>query len=240
MRSLAGVLAVVLAGCDLVFPLRAPAVADAGDVDAGDAGESKIHILQRHAQNLPNTAVCSVTMSQPALAGSLLVLTVTHPAGIDLQMVGDDVGNAFLPVIRRTWGTLTTEMYYAKNVLAGSFIVNAPLSPNAAFCLAYIDEYSGADPDDPLDQMSAMNGSVAGLASSGTVTTTTPSELLFGHGEGQNLIMSVGTGFMERGSEEFNLEEDRTVTQIGDYEATFIATGSTTPSDWVAIVATFR
>ena len=98
-------------------------------------------------------------------------------------------------------------------------------------------EYSGLDPVSPFDRGASASGNSAS-ASSGNVTTTAASELVFGAGYG-GAFSAAGSGFTSRIITVPNgdIAEDRLVTTIGSYAATAILSA---PSFWVMQVATFK
>ena len=78
----------------------------------------------------------------------------------------------------------------------------------------------------------------AGSESSGSKTTTSANELIFGISIGSNGLINDGSGFTLRSSANQNVEEDKKVTSIGSYSTTFT---NTNPGGnyWIAQMATF-
>jgi hypothetical protein len=55
---------------------------------------------------------------------------------------------------------------------------------------------------------------------SGTATTTSPNDLIFGAGVSDNTVTAAGSGFISRDSAYGNITEDRVAGSIGPYAAT--------------------
>ncbi len=106
----------------------------------------------------------------------------------------------------------------------------------AAYPDVRILEYSGLDPTNPLDVTAGAAGNGTS-ASSGSATTTSANELIFGAGNSARHFTAGGSGFASRMINIFgNIAEDKTVTSSGSYDAT--ATNIT--GLWVMQMATFR
>ena len=105
----------------------------------------------------------------------------------------------------------------------------------------YVDiralEYSGLDPVNPFDVGTSASGNSTS-ANSGTVTTTSANELIFGAGITGGLFSAAGTGYTNRIiTYDGDIAEDRIVTTAGSYSATATLSSS---AGWVLQVGTFR
>ena len=104
-----------------------------------------------------------------------------------------------------------------------------------SFGIVYIHEYSGLDPNNPLDVTSSAVGTTAAM-SSGAVTTTHANDLLFGAGASSSVVTAGGAGYTVRSTASGNLTEDRSVTATGSYAAT----ATQDSNAWVMQVVAFK
>src|SRR5581483_5470211 len=114
-------------------------------------------------------------------------------------------------------------IYYAKNIspaTAGSNIVTVKFSTAVQYPDIRISEYSGLDTVAPFDVTSSATGSPA-TATSGSVTTISPTELLFGAGTTSGVFTTAGSGYTLRviTNPDSDIVEDRVVTSTGTYSA---------------------
>jgi len=100
-------------------------------------------------------------------------------------------------------------------------------------------EYSGADPNNPVDVTAASSGNST-TSSSGAATTTSPTDLLFGANIVWTTTTGPGSGFTQRilTSPDGDIAEDRMVTATGTYSATAPLGGSA--GAWVMQMVAFR
>jgi len=90
---------------------------------------------------------------------------------------------------------------------------------------AYVDmrilEYAGLSTTSPLDVVAGASGSST-ASSSGSATTTSPNELIFGANMVWTLNTGPGANFTSRiiTSPDGDIAEDRVVTTTGSYSAT--------------------
>jgi chitodextrinase/glucose/arabinose dehydrogenase len=159
----------------------------------------------------------------------------------NITSVTDSAGNVYelaVPVERGSG--VSQAIYFAKNVVgapAGTNTLTVVFDQATELVDVRAAEYSGLDPVNPFDRGASSSGNSAS-ASSGDVTTTKASELVFGAGYG-GAFSAAGTGFTSRIITVPNgdIAEDRLVTTIGSYAATAILSA---PSFWVMQVATFK
>ena len=130
------------------------------------------------------TAV-SVKFDAAQQVGDLNVVVVGwNDSTATVSTVADTAGNAYTRAVGPTvqTGIASQSIYYAKNIVAaaaGANTVTVTFSTAAAFPDIRILEYSGADPANPVDVTAANSGNSA-TSSSGSVTTTNATDLLFG------------------------------------------------------------
>jgi len=185
----------------------------------------------------------SVAFTGAQTAGNLNVVAVGwNTASRTINSVVDTKGNVYTLAIGPTkrGTTLTQSIYYAKNIAsaaAGANSVTITFSGPAQSPDVRIAEYSGIDPVNPVDVSVGANGSSA-TASSGSVTTTNATDLLFGASYVATHNTGPGSGFTQRiiTDPDGDIVEDQAVTAIGSYAATApMASGG-----WVMQLVAFR
>jgi hypothetical protein len=184
----------------------------------------------------------SVTFNAAQAAGDLNVVVVGwNDATAVVNSVTDSRGNAYALAVGPTLGTnLTQSIYYAKNIAAaaaGANTVTVTFSTAAVYPDIRILEYRGADPNNPVDVTAGSNGNSA-TTSSGSVTTTNPTDLLFGANIVWTSTTGPGSGFSQRlVTPNGDIAEDRMVKATGSYSAT----APDSPSGpWVMQMVAFR
>src|SRR6202030_322060 len=143
-----------------------------------------------------------------------------------VNSVVDSSGNAYTLAVGPTAisGTLSQSIYYAKNIAsaaAGTNTVTVTFTKAAAYPDIRILEYSGVDPNTPVDVTAANTGNSA-TSSSGSATTTNATDLIFGANIVTSVTSSPGSGFTSRllTSPDGDIAEDEMVTSTGSYSAT--------------------
>jgi hypothetical protein len=135
---------------------------------------------------------------------------------------------------------LSQAIWYASNikaVAAGANAVTVTFSASTPYVDIRALEYSGLDAVNPFDVGASASGNSTS-ADSGTITTTSANELIFGAGITGGGFSAAGTGFTNRIiTEDADIAEDRIVTTAGSYSATATLSPS---ASWVMQVATFR
>ena len=138
-------------------------------------------------------------------------------------------------------GAMSQSIYYAKNIAAaaaGANSVTVTFSTAATSPDIRILEYSGADPNNPVDVTAANTGNSA-TSSSGSATTTNPTDLIFGANIVVTTTSGPGSGFTKRllTSPDGDIAEDQAVTAIGSYSATAPLSSS---GPWIMQMVAFR
>ena len=191
------------------------------------------------ASATPQSSVASVKVAYPQaqIAGDLnLVVVGWNDTSTTVQSVTDSLGNPYALAAGPVKGTaLSQSIYYAKNILGGSNSVTATFNKAAAFPDIRILEYKGLSTTAPLDVTagaSGTNGNNAGV-NSGTVTTTSPSELIFGAATTSGGFSKAGTSFVtEVITPDGNIAENEVVSATGNYSAT-ASLGAYGTQNWV-------
>jgi hypothetical protein len=189
----------------------------------------------------PQTPTASVAVTYPLAqtAGNLnIVVAGWSDATSTLTSLTDTRGNTYVQAGTTVTGTnIRQAIYYAKNIAGGSNTVTAVFNQAAAYPDVRVLEYSGLDTTSPLDVTSNAFGTSA-TANSGSATTTSPTELIFGAGNTANAFGAAGSGFTSRIiTQDGDIAEDKQVNSTGSYSATG-AIGSS--AAWVMQMATFR
>ena len=174
----------------------------------------------------PQTSV-PVTFTAAQVAGDLNVVVVGwNDSAAAVTSVTDSKGNTYTRAVGPTAvsGVLSQSIYYAKDIAsaaAGANIVTVNFSPAAAYPDIRILEYTGADPNNPVDVTAASSGNSAS-SSSGAVTTTNATDLIFGANMVTTGTSGPGTGFTSRllTLPDGDIAEDKMVTTAGSYTAT--------------------
>jgi hypothetical protein len=196
--------------------------------------------------NDPQTlqTVVGVQYNNAQAAGDLNVVVVGwKDSTATVSRIADTTGNVYTLAIGPTIinGTASQSIYYAKNIVAaspGANSITITFSTAARHPDIRIAEYSGADPNNPVDVTAYSTGS-SRTSNSGTAITTNATDLIFG----ANLVLPMtsgpGTGFTKRlmTIPQGNIVEDQAVSTTGSYSAAapLMPTGS-----WIMQMVAFR
>lgn len=171
-------------------------------------------------------ASTSVNLNAPTLAGNTLVVYVIwNNAGS--VVVTDSRGDTFVNVgVPVSWGNgYSAQIFYATNIAGGTDTVTAAFrTPVTSFGTVYVHEYTGISSINPVDVTTSASGSSAAL-NSGTATTTSANDLIFGAGVSDSVVTAAGSGFVSRDRAYGNITEDRSAGSIGAYAATATHSG---------------
>jgi len=179
----------------------------------------------------------------PSVAGDLIVVGVKWgDQTISVASITDDKSNTYTSVIGPTnWSGAAkrAQIFYAKNITGGGAPITITVTLTGVVTSSlyiYQLEYSNADLNSPLDVVSAAIGTATSV-SSGTATTRSPNELIFGFSIADSVDINPGPGFTAESIFRGNLVEDMAVNVAGPYAATGTATGV---SNWFMQMATFK
>jgi hypothetical protein len=191
----------------------------------------------------PQTTV-KVTYTAAQVAGDLNVVVVGwNDSKAVVSAVTDSKGNTYARAVGPTVqsGYASQSIYYAKNIAtaaAGTNSVTVTFASAATSADIRILEYSGADPNNPVDVTAASTGSSA-TSSSVAVTTTNATDLLVGANLVQGSTTGPGSGFTKRlmTTPDGDIAEDRMLTAAGSYSAS----APVSPSGaWIMQMVAFR
>ena len=163
-------------------------------------GGGSIAFVQVNAAT-PQSASTSVGVSYPLAqtAGNLNIVAVGwNDTSSTVSSVTDSRGNTYTLAIGPTTGTgLRQSIYYAKNIAGGSNTVTVTFNQAAAYVDVRVLEYSGLDTTNPLDVTAGAAGSGTS-ANSGSATTSSATDLLFGAGMTTTHYTGAGSGYTSR------------------------------------------
>ena len=204
-----------------------------------NANPSTIKFVQVAAAT-PQTPMSSVSVAYPSAqtTGDLNVVVVGWNDTIaSVQSVTDSHGNTYTLAVGPVRGTnLSQSIYYAKNIASGSNTVTATFSQAAVAVDLRVLEYSGADPQNPLDATASAIGKSAST-SSGSAPTNAANELVLAANTVYTGTSGPGTGFTKRIiTSDGDLVEDEIVSTAGTYGGT-APLGSS--GNWVMQLVTF-
>jgi hypothetical protein len=181
----------------------------------------------------------SVAYANAQTAGNLNIVAVGWgDATSAISSVSDTKGNTYTRAVGPTSNTgLQQAIYYARNIAGGSNTVTVKFNQAAAYPDVRLLEYSGLNATNPLDVTAAGTGNGTS-ASSGSATTTSANELIFGAGTTTGTAFTApGSGFSTRIVNIYgSLAEDKTVSSAGSNAASATNSGG----NWVMQMATFK
>ncbi len=208
-----------------------------GLVSATSAAAATPAFVQVNAHEITSGTTNSTPFTAANTAGNLIAAYVVwnNTGSVALS---DTRGDAYVAATARvTWGNnWSAQVFYAKNIVGGSNTVTATFGTAInSFGIVYAHEYSGLDKANPVDVTASAIGTAAAM-SSGSATTTSASDLLFGAGASINTVNQVGTGYTKRSGAFDNLTEDQVVSKTGSYAAT----AHQNSNAWVMQLVAFR
>lgn len=193
-------------------------------------------------QTAQSTVAVPFTASQ--IAGDLNVVVVGwNDSTASINSITDKSGNIYALAVGPTVisGSLSQSIYYAKNIAAAAAGANS-VTVNFSLAAIYPDirilEYSGADPNNPVDIIATGSGN-NNVSSSPSATTTNATDLIFG----ANIVVTLTTGpaggFTKRllTSPDGDIAEDKMVTSVGAYSTTAPLSSS---GAWIMQMVAFR
>jgi hypothetical protein len=172
----------------------------------------------------PQTAVL-VPYSVAQTAGNLNVVIVGwSDSTAHVSSVADSAGNVYRLAVGPTVTTRSQAIYYANNILTpatGMNSVTVTFDVAAVYPDIRILEYSGIDPNNPVDVVASGSGNST-ASNTNAVTTTYASDLLVAGNDVKTITTGAGSGFTKRllTSPDGDIAEHRSVTANGSYSAT--------------------
>ena len=198
------------------------------------------YVQSRTTSTTADVASANVTFPTTT-AGNLIVVSFDFHQPAVVSSVVDDRGNTYRRAIGPTnWGPSPDRMYtyYAKNITGGATTVTVNLSAGSSGWLElFASEYQGIDTTDPLDQTHEATGSGGDPMASGTVTTTSPDEILYAACGADTGTITLTAPFTQRRNPNGNPIGDASVTSIGTYNLTSSIDDT---GDWICQLVSFR
>jgi len=207
------------------------------DVTTVSSSQSSPSFVQETENQIASGSSVSVGFFNPTTAGNTIVAYVIW-SNTSSVTVTDTRGDTFVGVGSPVpWGSgNSAQVFYATGITGGADVVTAAFrNAVGSFGVLYIHEYSGISSVNPVDATAFASGTSASM-NSGSITTTSPNDLIFGAGVSGNVVTSVGPGFISRSLAFGNITEDLIGTSAGSYSAT--ATQDSTV--WAMQVVAFR
>ena len=154
--------------------------------------------LEQTNYETPTGTATTVPVAFPLAqaAGNLNIVVVGwNDTSAAVSSVADSRGNTYTRAVGPTAGSgLQQSIYYAKNIAAGSNTVTVTFNKAATLPDIRILEYSGLSTSNPLDVTASGTGS-GQSANSGSASTTSSNELIFGAGTTAGTFNVAGPGF---------------------------------------------
>ncbi len=218
-----------VAAYDAAGHLSAQSAAVIASTNAGAQGSpGTISYVQSNSAvpQSPQSAV-TVTYTGAQTAGDLNVVVVGwNDSTATISAITDRSGNPYTraagPMVIS--GSASQSIYYAKNIVAaaaGTNVVTISFSTAARYPDVRILEYTGADPNNPLDVAVGQAGNSASTVS-GSIATTNATDLLLGANYVATGATAAGSGFTRRmiTQPDGDIVEDMMVSATGSYSAT--------------------
>jgi hypothetical protein len=215
------------------IPLRAPSAG--GNSEGSSGGASGAQVQSR--SNPSSSGTNAIAFNSANTAHNLIVAYVVW-GNTSISGVSDTNNGSYAAIgspVSWNGGAQNAQIFYMKNIAGGANTVTATFGASTNSDL-YIFEYQGLDQTSPLDQNTSGSGTGTAL-SSGAVTTTVDSELIFGGGMSTFAGASAGSGFTSRLTDFNGITEDLVTTGAGSNTAT---ASTSTSGNWVMNIATFK
>ena len=201
----------------------------------GTALAAGASFVQATASKTTQTGSASLAFSADTKAGDVILIGFNFDQSVTPSSVTDSEGNVYTEVGTQltTPGGVHGRVYYARNIAGGPDTVTVSVDGQTDFLEMYLTEYSGADPNNPVDAQAGATGT-AGAVSSGNATTTASGDVVYGYCVA-DAACTVGSGFTARSTLVENLTEDEIVGDAGSYAAT-----GTSNSGWLMQMVALR
>ena len=170
--------------------------------------------------------VVPVVFEEAQSAGNINIVVVGwNDATSTVVSVTDSRGNVYSPATApKVFNGLSQSIYYAQNIQASpanANTVTVVFNTGAKFVDLRVAEYSGIDPQNPIDVVSSSAGT-AGPTSTEVILTTNPTDLLVAANLVMTRVTDPGEQFTSRmiTAPDGDILEDRYVTSVDYYSAT--------------------
>jgi chitodextrinase len=209
--------------------------------DVTTASRGPEFVQQSYAVPQAPQSVVGASYTNAQTAGDTNILAIGwNDTTRSIASVTDSAGNTYQQAITTYRGNdLSQAIYYAANIAAapaGGNHVTVTFNQPAAYVDLRITEYSGLRQTNPFDAGVAATGNGT-TASTGSLTTTSQSELLFAAGMTSAVFTAAGSGYTSRviTAPDGDIVEDAITATAGSYTATAPLSGGA----WLLQVAAF-
>lgn len=201
-------------------------------VAGGGGGGTLTHVQAQGTKWFGGSGTTEAPSAITATGGNLLVIAVGWGAsGVTISSVAGN-GNTYTLIDASADAEGNISTYYAKNCAGGSTTVTVTFSADPGFGFITVHEVSGASTTAPLDKNGVTVGTPsAGVVTSGSVTTTTAGQYIFGatFDGGGGATFTAGTGYTiptNANQSTIGASEYQIQGSAGSIAATFNETGS--------------
>lgn len=200
-------------------------------------GSTPLSILQLTQNEITSGRSVTATFNTATKAGNTIVAYVIWSNAGTVQLT-DSHGAAFVSARSATQWSIgySAQVFYLSNIAGGADTVTATFQmPVSSFGLLYIHEFAGISTTNPVDATSAASGTGVTL-NSGSATTTTSGDLIFGAGVSDDIATVVGSGFTLLNLTYGNITE----AELGGAPGSYAATATHNGSAWAMEMVAFR
>lgn len=213
--------------------------AQSAPFDVTTASPGPEFVQQSYAVPQAPQSVVSASYTSAQTAGDTNILAIGwNDTTGSIASVTDSAGNTYQQAITTYRGNgLSQAIYYAANIQASSGNqVSVQFNQAAVYVDLRITEFSGLRQTNPF-QAGVSAAGVGSTASTGSLTTTSPSELLFAAGMTGAVFTAPGGGFTSQAitSPDGDIVEDALAASAGSYTAT----ASLSSGTWLLQLAAF-
>jgi RHS repeat-associated protein len=193
------------------------------------------------ANGYPEQAVSSMTipLASAQTAGDLIVVVVGwSDITTTVSSITDSAGDTYALAVGPTGvsGFWSQSIYYAKNIAGASSNVVTVTFSAATLTEIRVLEYSGLDPNAPLDTTAANTGQSV-TATTGPISTSQANELVLVANLVENCVATPSSGFTDRDDTGCDLVEDNIEATTGSYSAIVTQSDS---GNWVQQMVAFK
>lgn len=191
--------------------------------------------------SVPQSPQSPVTVRylNPQTGGNANIVAIGwNDTAANITAVGDSLGNVYQAAVPTYRGNgLSQAIYYAPYIKSGTNTVAVAFNQPAIYVDLRVTEYSGLNPTNTFHVGTSASGN-GSTASSGSITTTTTNELLFGAGITAAVFNAPGGGFAQRviTSPDGDIVEDQVALVPGPYPAP----ASLNSGAWLMQIAAFN
>jgi len=159
---------------------------------------SLVHVTSCGSQTFP-ASTCTIPSTG---GGNVLVAAWTSArgaGGTTITSVTDNAGNVYTEAggarATDTAANTMADIWYAEKSVAGATVVTITPSPSGTAGTAVIWEFSGVEPNSPLDQTAVLNSQSATTTPVGaSVATTSPSEVIVSVANVEGTVTGMASG----------------------------------------------